>query len=86
MKKEYKKPMIYVEDFTMCQNIAAGCKITEGANQYGGQCGFDASIEDEFGDITPEVLFNGNVGTCTSYVDSIDCQDGPNSYGGYFFS
>lgn len=86
MKKEYKKPMIYVEDFTMCQNIAAGCKITEGANQYGGKCEFNTSIEDEWGDMVPETLFNGNVGTCTSHVDDLTCQDGPNSYGGYFFS
>ena len=86
MKIQYKKPMIYVEDFTMCQNIAAGCNKTEGANQYGGKCGFDMSVEDEFGDMTVEILFNTSIQGCTSYVNNLDCQDGSNSYGGYFFS
>lgn len=33
MKKDYKKPMIYFESFTLSQNIAAGCTlISEGKN------------------------------------------------------
>lgn len=80
MKKQYEKPMIYVEDFTMCQNIAAGCNKTEGANQYQGACHFEDI--NGYGDI----LFNSLVSSCEVVIDLNDCQDGSNSYGGYFFS
>lgn len=80
MKKEYKKPEIFVEDFNICQNIAAGCNKTEGAQQYPGGCEF---IDDRYG----TVYFNDNPTlACEEYVNNIDCQNGPNSYGGYFFS
>ena len=51
MKKEYKKPKIFAEEFNIAQNIAAGCSVTQGANQYGGSCPFTI-IAGEFEDET----------------------------------
>ncbi len=78
MKKEYRKPEIFIEDFNICQNIASGCKDTEGANMYQGGC----TYYDE-GWIT--VVFNETIQGCED-VDEADCQDAPNTYAGYFFS
>lgn len=86
MKKEYKKPEIFIEDFNICQNIASGCYKTEGANHHQGGCTIDTSVEDEWGDLVPAFLFNTSLGTCTQFVNANDCQDGSNGYGGYFFS
>ncbi|MFR1850579.1 MAG: hypothetical protein ACLSXF_05825 [Clostridium sp.] len=79
MKKQYEKPMIYVEDFTMCQNVAAGCSQTEGAQHFGGECPF---ADPNMGGVT---IFNSDLG-CTIPMDKVNCQDGTNEYGGYFFS
>lgn len=78
MKKEYKKPKIFIEDFNICQNIASGCEKTEGAQQYQGGCKF---IDEDFG----KVYFNQTL-SCGVWLDQKDCQDGPNMYAGYFFS
>lgn len=88
MKKEYKKPEIFVEEFNIAQNIAAGCSVTQGANQYGGSCPFVRVNGGEFEDepAVTEYLFTTGLGTCVSKVDHLDCQDGPNEYGGYFYS
>lgn len=79
MKKKYIKPQFHVEDFTMSQQIASGCNKTEGAQQYQGGCEF---IDDS----SASVFFNDSIFTCEEVLDQYDCQDGPNSYGGYFFS
>ena len=79
MKKEYKKPEIFVENFNICQNIAAGCNKTEGARQYPGGCEF---IDDRY----VSVYFTSTIGACKDELDHNDCQDGPNEYGGYFYS
>ena len=83
MKKENKQPKIFAEEFNIAQNIAAGCSVTQGANQYGGSCPFTI-IGGEFEDET-EYLFTSKIGACTSKAD-FDCQDGANGYGGYFYS
>lgn len=84
MKKEYKKPKIFAEEFNIAQNIAAGCSVTQGANQYGGSCPFTV-IGGEFGDET-EYLFTTGMDACTSKTDLLECHDGANEYGGYFYS
>ena len=80
MKKEYKKPEIFVEDFNICQNIAAGCNKTEGAQQYPGGCEY-------FDDRYVSYYFTDAIEACEE-VPNIgnDCHDGPNGYGGYFYS
>ena len=27
MKKMYEKPIVIIEDFTLCENVAAGCEL-----------------------------------------------------------
>lgn len=39
MKKTYSKPMVYIEEFELSQQIAAGCMHTEGATKYRSSCG-----------------------------------------------
>ena len=83
MKKKYVKPEFYIEDFTMCQQIASGCTKTDGAQQYGGKCEFIVSAGDYDDEETS--YFTSTIQSCTP-INNIDCQDGPNTYGGYFYS
>lgn len=47
MKKEYSKPMAFVEDFSLQTNIAAGCEFKTN-NQVEGTCGYPTRNGDVF--------------------------------------
>jgi hypothetical protein len=42
MKKEYRKPVIVIEDFTVSTNIATNCEVDTG-DQSNNICGIDFS-------------------------------------------
>ena len=46
MKKEYGKPLLYIEDFTINQHIAT-CIMNSGAGHYDGECSFTVKDDDE---------------------------------------
>lgn len=77
MKKEYKKPEILVENFNICQNIAAGCNETSGALLQPGACPYNAGVNLFVLDV---------IKGCTLDPGIEECHDGSNSYGGYFYS
>lgn len=78
MKKEYGKPLVYIEDFTITQNIAT-CTSNVGANHYDGQCTFTVEDPDEG---TLIFYYQSMSGKCIEFVDGggndfIGCYYGP---------
>lgn len=66
MKKEYKKPLVYIEDFTITQNIAT-CKENQGATHYDGDCTFIV------GNLV--YYYSDMEGKCIQFVDPPDDTD-----------
>ena len=65
MKKNYEKPMILFEDFTMSTNIAAGCNYI--SNHAENECGYIVEGATGFGDIT--VYMTSITGCDWTHVD-----------------
>lgn len=79
MKKEYSKPMAFVEDFSLQTSIAAGCEF-KANNPVEGTCGYPTRNG---------VVFTSDVQGCkyheTDTNDSL-CYHVPNEYANIFNS
>ena len=90
MKKNYEKPMILFEDFTMSKNIAANCDFTDvTATQDQTGCGIAHEIIDPFtGQITTGTIFVS--GICTLPYNDGDyegfCYHNPDGLNNLFAS
>lgn len=75
MKKEYKKPRIYSEEFILSNSIAASCNAQgERTSGSAGSCAF-------YPDGTDFVVFSNSVSACIDKVDeNMDwiCYNTPN--------
>lgn len=83
MKKEYSKPMLYIEDFTLTQHIAA-CDAPDGALHYKGTCAYNDGDPD-FGD-TVGFFYKGIAGCDLDASDennAINCYYGPIGAGAF---
>lgn len=77
MKKEYGKPMVYIEDFTLTQHIAA-CDKPEGALHYEGKCAYNDGDPDFGGPLVG--FFSSGIKGCT--LDGNDENNADNCYFG----
>ena len=69
MKKEYKKPVIVMEDFSLSTSIATECDVETGNPSYN-ECGMDMS---------GLIVFLSSMGGCTHI--KVDDIDGDGGYG-----
>ena len=85
MKKEYGKPLLYIEDFTINQHIAT-CIMNSGAGHYDGECSFTVKDDDEEEIF---VYYYQNIsGKCNQLVDVggnnyVGCYSGPDKGGAF---
>ena len=82
MKKKYQKPQLYIDELSINECIATGCKVMEGANHHRSSCSIPGEIiDDEFGEKVEVNLFMTNA--CDTKPD---CLDTYADQIGYFFS
>ena len=86
MKKEYGKPLLYIEDFTITQNIATCIEHSMGERFYKGDCTFMIYDKDE--EETFIYYYSNMNGKCNQLVDVggndfVGCYYGPNKGGAF---
>lgn len=72
MKKIYAKPLVFIDNFSICTNIAAGCEATTNL-QYEGKCGYPMVG----GRVEDAIVFTGAETGCTT-TEVLDEEDAYN--------